>query len=46
LSVPLLTNAFTTAAVMVFSTAGSCVLFLKVGTATVLMCGGRLPRKL
>jgi hypothetical protein len=31
---------------MAFSTAGSCVLLTKVGTATDLMCGGRLPVKL
>ena len=40
---PDVTNAFTTAAVMKFSTAGCCVLFTKIGTATVLMCDGRLP---
>src|SRR5262249_18065897 len=39
-------KAEVTAEVMVFSRPAVVVLFLKIGTATVLMWPGRLPRKL
>ena len=42
---PLLANARATAGVSTFSRPGSRVRFMKIGTATVRMCGGRLPRE-
>jgi len=43
---PPLENALTTPEVIALSTPGSRVRFLKIGTATVLMWSGRLPRVL
>src|SRR5260370_11484183 len=42
---PPLENALTTPEVIALSTPGSRVRFLKMGTATVLMWAGKLPRE-